>query len=429
MNHGLRPEEELDHERVFIEELCDRLSIPLKVALIPRGRILEEAGRDGGIEAAARRFRYAALEEARLATDSDLVLTAHTADDWLETMLMRFFSGSGTSGLRGIPRRLPTMARPFLDIYKDQILLYLKAKGQEYSVDSTNLGLDFMRNRIRQDLVPPVLEVFPSAVAALKTLATKVTLDDEALESWTESLFDGHRLPSVAFFAAPLAVRIRALYRLGLQALDAPANSMPGTVYGTVPGGDPGGVPPARRIPWAFMEKAASSNPASGILGQGAGLMIQDADGFICASRIQTAKSLPAGALSSGFSLEVQSPGRFRIGTGIECRIYCRQEPDGLRLDAFEWPVIFRSRRSGDVIQLGAGSRQLDRLLADLQIPASLRDTVPLVEDRAGIVAVLGSLAGSRDIYRRNDALAGHSSSGFLVLEMKGVVSDDAVQR
>jgi tRNA(Ile)-lysidine synthetase-like protein len=414
VNHGLRPEEELDRERIFVEELCGRLAVPLKAALIPRGRIAEEAVRDGGVEAAARRFRYAALEDARLATDSDLILTAHTADDWMETMLMRFFSGSGTAGLRGIPERLPTMARPFLGICKDEILLYLKARGQGYSVDSTNLGFDFMRNRIRRDLVPQVLDVFPSAAAALRTLAVKVAQDDDALESWVDTLFDSHRLPAPAFFAAPLAVRIRALYRL-CHCSDSRS--------------DLEGVPAARRIPWAFMAKAAASNPAAGVLGQGAGLKIQVSDGCICAYRVQAAKPLPVGALTSGFSIEVRSPGRFRIGTGMECRLYSGQDPAGLRLDAFEWPLVIRSRRPGDMIRLGSGSRQLDRLLSDLRIPASLRDAVPLVEDRVGLVAVLGSKAGSRDIYRRNDALAGQSSPGFLVLEMKGVVSDDAVQR
>jgi tRNA(Ile)-lysidine synthase len=347
----------------------------------------------------------------------------------METMLMRFFSGSGTAGLRGIPERLPTLARPFLGIRKEEILQYLKVKGQAYSVDSTNQGLDFMRNRIRKELVPRVLDVFPSAAVALRTLAAKVSLDDDALESWVDSLFDGHRLPAPAFFEAPLAVRIRALYRLCLRALDISAQPVSGVLPGTGPCIGPEGDPPARRIPWAFMAKAASSNPSSRILGQGAGLKIEGIDGFIRASRVSAVKPLPTGALTSGFSLEVRSPGRFRIGIGMECRLYCHQESPGLRLDAFEWPLIIRSRRPGDVIRLGAGSRQLDRLLADLQIPASLREAVPVVEDRAGLVAVLGSLAGSRDIYRRNDALAGQVSPGFLVLEMKGVVSDDAVQR
>lgn len=421
VNHGLRPEDELAREQFFVESLCASLGVSLYQIRIPRGRIAEEADRDGGIEAAARRFRYAALEKARLETGSDLILTAHTADDWLETMLLRFFNGSGTAGLKGIPQLSSTLARPFLDLGKDEILVYLKARSQEYSVDSTNLGKDFMRNQVRQVLMPQVLEVFPYAPSALKTLASKARLDDEALELWASSLFDGTKLPVAGFFAAPLAVRIRALYRLCLRALDFRDSAGSGSPLD--------GNLPSRRLPWAFMEKAASSNPASSVLGQGAGFKVLVLEGFICAERLLPTKALPAGALPCGYSLEVQAPGRFRIGTAFDCRLYCMREPEGLRLDAFEWPVIVRSRRSGDVMRLPAGSRQLDRLLADMQVPLALRDTVPLVEDRAGIVAVLGSLVGYRDIYRRNDALDGHASPGFLVLEMKGVVSDDAVQR
>jgi tRNA(Ile)-lysidine synthase len=413
--------EELSREQQFVEDLCERLGVPLTVARIPRGRIVAEAGRAGGVEAAARHFRYVALEDVRLETRSDLILTAHTADDWLETMLMRFFGGSGTGGLKGIPFISSTMARPFLGISKEEILAYLSARDQEYSVDSTNLGSVFLRNRIRQDLIPRVLAVFPAALSALKTLSSKARLDDEALETWARSLFVQDMLPASAFFAAPLAVRIRALYRLCLRALDevrsGGSDSTQDESFAT------------RRIPWAFMEKAASSNPASRILGQGAGLKIHVLDGVVCAARLLTTSVLPAGALPGGFSLEVQAPGRFRIGIALDCRLYCKQEPDGLRLDAFEWPLIVRSRRSGDIIRLSAGSRPLDRLLADLQIPPALRDTVPVLEDRTGLVAVLGSQVGFRDIYRRNDDLSGHDSPGFLVLEMKGVVSDDAVQR
>lgn len=421
VDHGLRPVEELARERVLVESLCADLAVPLKIVRIPRGRIAEDAIREGGIEASARRFRYAALEESRLETACDLILTAHTADDWLETMLLRFFGGSGIAGLKGISPFSSTVARPFLGLAKEEILVYLKAKRQSYSVDSTNLGTDFLRNRVRQDLIPHVLAVFPSAPAALNTLASKARLDDEALEFWAASLFLHDTLREANFFAAPLAVRIRALYRLCLKALGSTAVSSSGVNQDEPPA--------SRRIPWAFMESAASSNPASRILGQGAGLKIFVLDGVIYAERLLPAKVLPAGALPGGFSLEVHAPGRFRIGRAFDCRLYCSSEPGGLRLDAFEWPLIIRSRRSGDSIRLSAGSRRLDRLLADVQMPLALRDTVPLLEDRAGIVAVLGSQVGFHDIYRRNDGLSDHDSPGFLALEMKGVVSDDAIQR
>ena len=262
VDHGLRPVEELAREQVLVETLCAQLAVPLRMVRIPRGRIAEEAQRDGGIEAAARRFRYAALEQARLETASDLILTAHTADDWFETMLLRFFNGSGTAGLKGIPQFFQTLARPFLGLGKKEILVYLQAKGQDYSVDSTNLGTDFMRNRVRQDLVPHVLAVFPSAPSALNTSAAKARLDDEALELWASSLFIGERLPVAGFFAAPLAVRIRALYRLCLRVTEAGSSADPDSSQA--------GPQATLRIPWAFIEKAASSNPASRLLGQGA---------------------------------------------------------------------------------------------------------------------------------------------------------------
>jgi tRNA(Ile)-lysidine synthase len=436
IDHGLRSVGELSREQQFVEGLCERLDIPLKIARIPRGQIVAEAGRDGGIEAAARRFRYAALEDARQETASDLILTAHTADDWLETMLMRFFSGSGTAGLKGIPQLSLTLARPFLELEKNEVLDYLQDRGQDFSVDSSNLGTDFLRNRVRQEVVPQVLDTFPFVRSALKTLACKARLDDEALESWVDRLFDSGNLPASAFFAAPVAVRIRALYRLSLNALvsegatdaegalDAEGAGAPSSA-----GAPQAGSQSARRLPWAFMENAASASSSATILGQGAGLKILVLHGFIRVEQLQPALALPTGVLAGGFSIEVRSPGRFRIGTALDCRLYCRPEPGGLRLDAFEWPLVVRSRRSGDSIRLSAGLRRIDRLLADLQVPRTLRDRVPLVEDRTGIVAVLGSSIGSRDIYRRNDVLSGHASPGFLVLEMKGVVSDDAVQR
>ena len=274
-------------------------------------------------------------------------------------------------------------------------------------------------------MVPKVLDVFPYAPSALKTLARKASLDEDALESWAENLFEGSNLPAARFFEAPLAVRIRALYRLALKVLDS--RSITG--FENILGSDTEEMVPSRRIPWAFMASAASSSSSSGILGQGAGLTIELSKGYIQMRGSRPSQSLPAGALCSGFSVEVSAPGRFRIGTVLDCRLYSRKDPGGLRLDAFDWPIIIRSRRSGDKIRLVAGCRHLDRLLADMRVPTEFRDTVPLVEDRAGIVAVLGSLAGSRDIYRKNDALVGRESPGFLVLEMKGVVSDDAVQR
>ena len=71
----------------------------------------------------------------------------------------------------------------------------------------------------------------------------------------------------------------------------------------------------------------------------------------------------------------------------------------------------------------------VDSLVSELRIPVSERGALAVVEDVNGIVAVLGSWCGSRDVYRRNDGLATIPAPGFLVFDLKGATFTDAVRR
>ncbi len=71
----------------------------------------------------------------------------------------------------------------------------------------------------------------------------------------------------------------------------------------------------------------------------------------------------------------------------------------------------------------------VDSLASELRIPVSDRGMLAVVEDLNGIVAVLGSWSGSRDVYRRNDGLAVIPAPGFLVIDLKGAMFTDAVRR
>jgi tRNA(Ile)-lysidine synthetase-like protein len=98
---------------------------------------------------------------------------------------------------------------------------------------------------------------------------------------------------------------------------------------------------------------------------------------------------------------------------------------------ALSWPVCMRSRRPGDSLALPSGHKMVDSLLSECRIPAVLRDTLPVVEDRMGIVALLSSCAGGRDYYRDTD---NSSESGtvhdvsieFFAFDVKGAVLTDA---
>jgi len=421
VDHAIRPEAELAAEREFVVGLCERLGVPLIVEALRRGAVEAAAKAEGGIEAAARRFRYDALERARIASSSDLVLTGHNADDRVETLLMRFCSGSGVAGLRGIPAVAGMIGRPLLGLAKADILAYLDAEGLDYRVDSTNDSDAYLRNRVRHRLVPAAMDVFPSLRASLATVAEKASLDEEALSALADALFglgdDGARadwLEAGRYDAAPEAVRIRALYSLAMPLFEGAG---------------------ATRLPWRLVRAAASSARREGVLASGAGVLFSRNGGRIEARQALgphlSRLSAPAGAdrADSGFSLIANGPGSYRIGKGGGCTIYsCGQAP-GLRADAFSWPLCVRSRRPGDRLATRGGAKRVDAILSELGLSGASREATPVVEDALGLVAVLASSVGLCDVYRRNDALVGEPVGGYLVVELKGVMYIDAVRR
>jgi len=415
VDHALRPVSELLEEKAFIEDLCMKLGVPLHIETASRGEIEQLARTEGGMEAAARSFRYAALERARLVLSCDIILTGHSADDFVETMIMRFCTGSGIAGLRGIPAINGLVARPFLGVAKSEILSYLNDKQQDYRLDSTNATNEYLRNRVRHDIVPAMLAVFPSLGMALRTLAEKASFDDDALSALAASLsiVDGKvpesckSLDTNAFDDASVAVRTRALY--GLTG------------------------PESTRVPWRMVLKAALTDRKSGILASGAGLdFIRDA-GLISAQRSDSSQRFleqrSAYPRTDGFAVLATGPGDYRIGKTAICRVYFTRSPGGLRLDMFTWPVWIRSRRPGDGLKTAASTKMVDSLLSEMGVDRDRRDFIPILEDRQGIVALLASCAGLHDVYRIDCCPSDNPPDEYIVVEMKGAALTDATRR
>lgn len=400
VNHALRPEAELLEEEAFVRSLCRRLGVELVVQVATRGQIDAAAGRSGGIEAAARDFRYDALERTRVLQRCDVILTGHTADDVMETMVMRFFTGSGSAGLRGIPERNGHIARPMLSVRKADGLAYLAEQGQPYRVDSTNEADDYLRNRVRHDLLPVVMSIFPACASALGTLAGKMRLDDDALSAQAFAL--GSPIDAGRFDEAPVAVRVRALYRAAC---------------------DQG----FERLPWRVVLAAANAPAIDGPLASGGGLEFHRLERHIVARTVRASRLPKSGPLEEGFAVRVSDFGVYRIGKAAGCRVYSSNQVPGLRLDSFEWPLWIRSRRPGDAIMTVGGLKMVDALLSEHRRDAGPPGTTIVIEDRSGIVAVLPGQSERRPVYRINDRLIDTEAPGFLVFDLKGVVRTDAV--
>jgi len=108
-----------------------------------------------GFEKGAREIRYRFLKDLSGKVGAERIALAHTADDQVETVLMRLFEGAGIGGLKGIPRAGDDgIVRPILDVWKEDILHYLKKRKIPYRIDRSNSDTRFERNWARHVLLP-----------------------------------------------------------------------------------------------------------------------------------------------------------------------------------------------------------------------------------------------------------------------------------
>ena len=106
------------------------------------------------IQEAARELRYSWFEKIRTTGQYDWILTAHHLDDQLETFLIHLSRGTGIKGLLGIPERNKNIIRPLLPFSKKDIRKFALSNQIEWREDSSNKKNDYLRNQIRNCVVP-----------------------------------------------------------------------------------------------------------------------------------------------------------------------------------------------------------------------------------------------------------------------------------
>lgn len=143
VDHGLRVE--AAQEAAMVARCCEALRVP-HATLKPAQPIT------GSLQAAARGIRYALLESWRADRAIDWLMTAHHADDQLETMLMRLNRGSGVGGLSGVRGRNGAVLRPLLDWRKADLVTLATEAGMPFALDPSNHDPRFDRAAMRAAL-------------------------------------------------------------------------------------------------------------------------------------------------------------------------------------------------------------------------------------------------------------------------------------
>ena len=147
-----------------------------------------------GLEAAARIARYESFENVLHETNAQAILLAHTQDDQAETVLMRLTRGSGAKSLSGMAQVSGKYLRPFLHLRKKLVHDSLDLIGLKAWQDPANTDHQFLRVKVRQVLMPKIIEVLgESAISSLDKTSQLLRLDNQALEELAHQFFDSQK--------------------------------------------------------------------------------------------------------------------------------------------------------------------------------------------------------------------------------------------
>jgi len=229
-DHGLRGESSRK-DAEFVQNLAQELKLPLFLETLPVRQYAQEHGY--GVQAAARKLRYAFFRRSARRFQATHFAVAHTADDNAETVLLHLLRGTGLEGLGGIPPQRSLvpgclLIRPLLAVRKAQLLEYAHQRGLSWREDPSNRDRRFRRNRIRWELLPTATAIVPKAVENINRCSAVLRSAGEALRALLDPLLQPLEPPASGFFidesawdSLPEFFRLELL-RLALRRLGAP---------------------------------------------------------------------------------------------------------------------------------------------------------------------------------------------------------------
>lgn len=150
----------------FVQEYADTNGIPLFFTQFDTTAFANDYKLS--TQVAARELRYNWFYEQLETKNFDYVLTAHHADDNLETFLINLSRGTGLDGLTGIPPQNDSIIRPLLPFSRQEIENYAKEHHIQWREDSSNASDKYLRNKIRHNLIPILKELNPAFMSSFE---------------------------------------------------------------------------------------------------------------------------------------------------------------------------------------------------------------------------------------------------------------------
>lgn len=182
-NFQLRGLESFEDQQ-FIQEYSNTNAIPFVFTQFDTEAFAADC--KVSIQVAARELRYSWFYEQLAIQKGDFILTAHHADDNLETFLINLSRGTGLEGLTGIPTQNEKVIRPLLSFSRQQMEEYASVNKLKWREDSSNASDKYLRNKIRHHLVPLLKELNPNFISSFEKTQSflseaKDLVDDAAI--------------------------------------------------------------------------------------------------------------------------------------------------------------------------------------------------------------------------------------------------------
>ncbi|WP_027381333.1 tRNA lysidine(34) synthetase TilS [Chryseobacterium daeguense] len=153
VNYKLRGKDS-DLDQKTVQDFCEKNQIKLHIYEVSE----KDHRPSNSIQLWARELRYRFFKQIQKEENLDYLVTAHHLNDQLETFIINLSKASGINGLSGIPAKDNNILRPLLDFTKDEIYQFAEENNIEYREDLSNQKSDYLRNKIRLEIVPKLLE-------------------------------------------------------------------------------------------------------------------------------------------------------------------------------------------------------------------------------------------------------------------------------
>ena len=399
LNHCLR-DDESERDEAFVVSLAEQLQLPAHVERQDVRRY--QKSRRLSLEEAARQVRYRFYHAIAAKCGYEKIALGHHSDDNAELILMYLLRGSGPLGLCGIPPvRDDKIIRPLIDIKRSEIMDYIAVKGLDYVEDSSNRDSQYLRNKVRDRLIPELkAEYNPKLVDSLNRLASITDAEERWIESLIQPIFEKvivfEEQGRIGFDISELnqqtiAVRRRLIRKAVLK------------VKGNL-----------RRLAFAHVEaavKLAEEGPEFGVLDLPDRIRIsRQNDVLMMSGEAQNLRHLANGPLLSltpDYEYWLPKPGQISIKeAALKIRFSeippehsSDWQPSGqgtgvayFDMDKIHFPLVIRNFRPGDRFSpLGMTGRQkLKKFFIDHKISRTERTKCPILLSRNEIIWVVG---------------------------------------